>query len=160
MFTADGALDKIESLQQTAERAALLLNEVIEQVLCEYEGAAERNDRMSIMMFAEIESHRTRVKADIILEMIENINNELRALIKSAYTNQEPEPRDSEEATNTPTEEEMREMMTTETLNQINDFVSIIEAKPDFLRRMATLKKTAMLLATGHEIHLAELPQK
>ena len=160
MFTADEALDKIESLQETAERAALLLNEIIDHALSHFEGVAERNDRMAIMMFAEVESRRTRIKAEIVLDMIDNINNELRALIKSAYTNQKPEPRNSEEATNTPTEEEMRETMVTETLNQINDFVSVIEEKPDFLRRMATLKETAMLLATGHKIHLAELPQE
>lgn len=160
MFMSEKALDRIQVLQEYTERASVLLDEIESHFLSVLEFAAEHGDHEKVKMIAVIDARRIRIKAETTLDIINVIGRELGALVESAIHEQGPESDNCQESTNTPTEEEMRETMVTETLNQINDFVSVIEEKPDFLRRMATLKETAMLLATGHEIHLAELPQK
>ena len=59
------------------------------------------------------------------------------------------------------TEEETRANMVTDYMNSVTDFVSIIEAQPDFIKRMLKLKKAAYMLAAGYDIQItAEQPQE
>lgn len=54
------------------------------------------------------------------------------------------------------TEDEIRETMIDEYLNSINDFVSVIGDKPDFIHRMTQLKKAARILAGDHDVEIVE----
>lgn len=129
-------LDRIENLDILAERAALLHFEVDDFLNC-----VERRER-----FIEVDAHVVSVKSALLMDILSEIRGELEQLGKQARNSGDaPSP-----AADTPpadADDNIRAQITDEYAQGIADLISLIETKPDFLKRLRELKKTAMTLA-------------
>lgn len=215
--------DNLGELTELTERVCVLLDDIMEKALYPLENGKENKSPLDLAALAVVNAHPAIVKAEIAFEILDGIQDKLKALhkivdprpletdeiplatsaehryykftdeearfIADALTTQEGpiadrlkevfnafhpdrgEPRtpsnkvrctaQADDEAPDLTEEETRANMVTDYMNSVTDFVSIIEAQPDFIKRMLKLKKAAYMLAAGYDIQItADQPQE
>jgi len=123
--------DAISRVKELAERVMMLEQEVNEFVFY-----ADRNKEVK----SEGDAHNARMKSDMVLEIISEMQGELEKLDTMTHPSNEP-PKDHQDMNKTERVDEI--------LNQIGVFAGMIENFPDWLDRMKTLNFTASCLAMG-----------
>lgn len=159
VFNAMDYKDGISEVSIMIERVDVLMTDILNGFLCPLDEAKDKPP-LELATIAAVEAHRNRVKAEIadgLLAEIESLMDQLSDMIpapqsepKTARADIPPE----DKAPIIPTEQEMRTILTDEMLNSVVDFIPIIESKPDYCKRMETLKQAAMELAAGFDVHI------
>lgn len=155
--------DKIDLLKDVTERAALMALEISEDYFVPLQQATNGNDDLTIRMTVYCNTYRNKLKAEILAGLIDDIIVGLDELTQETYEKVRKISDDQRPEANTPkdnhgdhTEDEIKNTMIDEYLNSINDFVSLIGEKADFIHRMHQLKKAARILAGDHDVEIVE----
>lgn len=155
--------DKIGLLKDITERAALMAFEILEDYFVPLETADEKNNILYVRMMVHSDTYHNKLKAEILNSLISDITAGLDELeqetrqqdqIIQAETISEVTTRKDNHGDHT--EDEIKNTMIDEYLNSINDFVSLIGEKADFIHRMHQLKKAAQILAGDHDVEIME----
>lgn len=149
--------DKISLLTDITKRAALMAFEIQEDFLTPLVIADDANDFIRVRIMTHADATHALLKAEILTSLIDDISVGLDELEREARDQdakiQEAPTRDDY---GDHTEDEIKNTMIDEYLNSINDFVSVIGDKPDFIHRMTQLKKAARILAGNRDVEVVE----
>lgn len=158
VFNAMDYKDGICEVRIMIERVSVLMTDILNGFLCPLDEASDKPP-LELATIAAVEAHRNKVKAEIadgLLAEIESILDQLSDMEPAPQSEPKTAKADPPEdsAPIIPTEQEMRTILTDEMLNSVVDFIPIIESKPDYCKRMETLKQAAMELAAGFDVHI------